>query len=366
MNIKVMIMAAATAIVLTACQSNSYKVKGTAEGLQDGDTLFFTTDLIEGIPSDTLIIENGKFTMEGEVDTVKLAMVYSARHNDINANFFVEPGTINVNIARTPGGSRVSGTKCNEAWQVLNDSVNDIGRRINHIAERIYGQQLTQEEQEKGLAEIEKLNEHFREILVKSAERNIKNEFGYFLLTYYPKEYIDNESRLRLIQQMPDDMRQRPLIKQLETSITEAQKTAEGAILPDFKQASPDGTIVSIREEVAKHKLNIIDFWASWCGPCRQEMPMMVKLYEAYQDKGLGIVGVSLDMKEADWTTAIKTLGLPWTQMSDLKGWDNAAAKLFDVTSIPHTIVVDQQGKILRRGLRGEQLSEFVESQLGK
>lgn len=93
---------------------------------------------------------------------------------------------------------------------------------------------------------------------------------------------------------------------------------------------------------------------------------MMLQLYETYHDKGLGIVGVSLDMNESDWTTAIKTLCLPWTQMSDLKGWDNAAAKLFDVTSIPHTIVVDQQGKILRRGLRGEQLSEFVESQLGK
>jgi len=92
----------------------------------------------------------------------------------------------------------------------------------------------------------------------------------------------------------------------------------------------------------------------------------MIKLYEAYQPKGLGIVGVSLDDNEADWTTAIKKLALPWTQMSDLKGWENAAAQLFDVTSIPHTIIVDQKGQILRRGLRGQQLHDFVEEQLGK
>lgn len=90
----------------------------------------------------------------------------------------------------------------------------------------------------------------------------------------------------------------------------------------------------------------------------------MVELYKQLHDKGLGIVGVSLDNNEADWTTAIKQLQLPWPQMSDLEGWDNAAAKQFDITSIPHTIVVDQKGTILRRGLRGEQLREFVESQL--
>ena len=210
----------------------------------------------------------------------------------------------------------------------------------------------------------QQMNQHFQELLLKTAEKNVDNEFGYFLLTYYPKEYIDNKDRLRLIQQMPDELRQRPLIKQLEATIATAAMTAEGSKMPAFSQPSPDGSTINIMDEVSKNKVTIIDFWASWCGPCRQEMPFMVELYKQLHDKGLGIVGVSLDNNEADWTTAIKQLQLPWPQMSDLEGWDNAAAKQFDITSIPHTIVVDQKGTILRRGLRGEQLREFVESLL--
>ena len=90
----------------------------------------------------------------------------------------------------------------------------------------------------------------------------------------------------------------------------------------------------------------------------------MIELYNKNKDKGLGIVGVSLDNDKDAWLTAIKQMNMPWAQMSDLNGWDNAAAKLFNITSIPHTIVVDQQGKILRHGLRGEALANFVAEQL--
>lgn len=86
----------------------------------------------------------------------------------------------------------------------------------------------------------------------------------------------------------------------------------------------------------------------------------MVSLYNSLHEKGLGIVGVSLDSEEANWTAAIAQLKMPWPQMSDLKGWDNAAAKMFDVTSIPYTVVVDQKGIILHKGLRGEQLRQYV------
>jgi len=108
--------------MLASCQSNSYTISGTAEGLSDGDTLFVTSDLLTGIPSDTLIIKDGKFETKGEVDSTALCMVYSAASNEINAAFFLEPGTINIKLTEQPGGSRVSGTHCNDQWQTLNDS----------------------------------------------------------------------------------------------------------------------------------------------------------------------------------------------------------------------------------------------------
>lgn len=353
--------------LLTSCQSNSYKISGTvssAEGLADGDTLFVTQDLQTGIPSDTLIIKDGKFEMSGETDSTTLCMIYSALRNEINSAFFLEPGSINIELTEQPSGSRVSGTTCNNQWQTLNDSVMSIGKEINRIAEHIYGNNLSQEEQQKGMEQIERLNKRFADLVVKTAEKNIDNEFGYFLLTYYPEELINNEQRARLIKELPAEMRQRPAIKVLEQTIDEAAKTAEGATIQDFTQKAPDGTEISLMDEVKKHKITVIDFWASWCGPCRQEMPFMMQMYDKHQAKGLGIIGISLDNDVDAWVKGTEALGFTWPQMSDLKGWENKIAQHFQVTSIPHTIVVDQKGTILRRGLRGEELEAFVVEQL--
>jgi thiol-disulfide isomerase/thioredoxin len=291
-------------------------------------------------------------------------MIYSASRNEINSAFFLEPGSINIQLTEQPGGSRVGGTTCNNQWQTLNDSVMSIGKEINRIAEHIYGNNLSQEEQQKGMEQIERLNKRFADLVVKTAEKNIDNEFGYFLLTYYPEELIDNEQRARLIKDLPAEMRQRPAIKMLEQTIADAAKTAEGATIQDFTQKTPDGTEISLMDEVKKHKITVIDFWASWCGPCRQEMPFMMQMYDKHQAKGLGIIGISLDNDLNAWVKGTEALGFTWPQMSDLKGWENEIAQHFQVTSIPHTIVVDQKGTILRRGLRGEELEAFVVEQL--
>ena len=353
--------------LLTSCQSNGYKISGSvssSEGLADGDTLFITQDMQTGIPSDTLIIQDGKFNMSGETDSTALCMIYSAKHNEINAAFFLEPGTIDIQLTDQPGASRVGGTTCNNQWQTLNDSVMSIGKEINRIAEHIYGNNISQEEQQKGMEQIDKLNKRFAELVVKTAEKNIDNEFGYFLLTYYPEELIDNNTRAKLIKELPAEMRQRTAIKQMEQTINAAAKTAEGATIKDFTQKTPDGTEISLMNEVKKHKVTVIDFWASWCGPCRQEMPFMMQMYDKLHSKGLGIIGISLDNDKDAWVKGTEALGFTWPQMSDLKGWDNEIAQHFQVTSIPHTIVVDQKGTILRRGLRGEELEAFVAEQL--
>ncbi len=349
---------------LTACQSNGYKVTGEAKGMSDGDTLYLTRDLTTGIPSDTILIDNGKFSFSGETDSTALCMVYSAKKNEINAPFFLEPGTITIHLSDQPGSSRVSGTTCNDEWQELNDSVMVIGKEINRIAEHIYANNLPQEEQQKGMEQIEKLNKQFSAFVVKTAERNIDNEFGYFLLTYYPEELIDNETRSRLIGNLPAEMQKRPAIQQMKEVIARAAKTGEGAIITDFTQQALDGSDVSLLAEIKKNKITVIDFWASWCGPCRQEMPFMVQLYDQYNAKGLGIIGISLDNDRDAWQQATEALGVKWPQMSDLKGWENKIAQSYNVMSIPHTIVVNQQGKILRRGLRGEQLQQFISEQL--
>jgi thiol-disulfide isomerase/thioredoxin len=358
------ILFSAAVLALTACHSNTYKISGAVEGLNDGDTLFITNDLQTGIPTDTLIVKDGKFELSGETDSTYLCMVYSEKRNELNAPFFIEPGNISIKLVETPGASRVGGTKCNEQWQELNDSVMTIGKEINRIAEHIYGNTVDEMEQQKGMDQIEKLNQRFSAIVVKTTEKNIKNEFGYFLLTYYPEELIDNQTRMKLIDKLPDEKQKRPAIQKMLANLKQASESAEGMTIKDFTQPGLDGTPVSLLGEVSKSKITVIDFWASWCGPCRQEMPFMLELYDKYKDKGLNIIGISLDEDSDAWKAATQQLNIPWVQMSDLKGWENVIAKHFCVTSIPHTIVVDQQGKILKRGLRSEKLEEFVVDQL--
>ena len=136
----------------------------------------------------------------------------------------------------------------------------------------------------------------------------------------------------------------------------------EVEMIKDFTMTSVDGKKVSLKDEVAKHEITIVDFWASWCGPCMHEVPNLVSLYNKYKDTGLGIVGISLDEDEDSWKSAIEENKMSWTQLSDLQGWNNAAARLYGVESIPHILVVNKKGEIIAEDLRGEDLKTFIAS----
>ena len=142
------------------------------------------------------------------------------------------------------------------------------------------------------------------------------------------------------------------------------QKQDTENTIPTFTMNDINGKSVAIQDEMAKNKLTILDFWASWCGPCMQEAPNVVAVYNDYQSKGLGIVGISLDNDEAAWKEAVEQLHMSWTQLSDLKGWDNEAARLFRVNSIPHTVIINSKGEVLAEDLRGDELRKFVAAQL--
>lgn len=139
------------------------------------------------------------------------------------------------------------------------------------------------------------------------------------------------------------------------TSRYEKEKLlAIGAVAPDIKLKQPDGTELALSS--LRGKVVLIDFWASWCGPCRKENPFNVKMYNDFKNKGFEIFGVSLDSEAGRWKSAIAKDSLTWKHVSDLGGWQSAPAKIYQVSSIPTTYLIDKEGKIIAKGLRGENL----------
>lgn len=129
-----------------------------------------------------------------------------------------------------------------------------------------------------------------------------------------------------------------------------------GSEAPDFTQNSPEGKPISLSS--LRGKVVLIDFWASWCRPCRMENPNVLRVYNKYHNKGFEILGVSLDKTKEAWTGAIKQDGLPWKHVSDLQFWNNAVAQQYGVSAIPYTVLVDREGKVLAKNLRGPALEE--------
>jgi peroxiredoxin len=156
-----------------------------------------------------------------------------------------------------------------------------------------------------------------------------------------------------------------PQIKSMKERLVAMKLVSVGQKAPDFTMNDTGGTPVSLSSKLGP-KLLLIDFWAAWCNPCRQENPNVVKVFNEFHKKGFDVLGISLDQKKEDWLKAISDDKLAWTHLSDLKYWENTAARLYAVNSIPSNFLVDETGTIIGRNLRGDDLYKKVKEILEK
>ena len=173
--------------------------------------------------------------------------------------------------------------------------------------------------------------------------------------------YMSTAQKGEIVDLIPESLRQKyPQMQGIIRAIEAERHTAVGCTYTDWSAAQPNGKPLKISQLVGKTDYVLLDFWASWCGPCRASMPAMKELYTSLPKGKLEILGINMDNKAENWTNAITNLGLPWRHISDLKKWSCECAKIYGVNSIPATVLIDKKGKIVGRNLTADQVKSII------
>lgn len=368
---KKLVLLALLSIVLFSCSNvkdGEFVLEGEAKGVPNGKVVVLhkQDDSIGMIPVDTTRIKDGKFTFKGKT---KQALMHSIQIEDINNEQFftiIETGEILIKIDKDSiQNTKIGGTYNNDEMQSFTDDRNKLQAKIKEFEYKNQSK-LALAQNQNDEKTIKQLQADYA-VLTK----NLK-DFVYKYVTDHPKSYIsmllitnlfgEFEPDLALIEKyyngLDASLKNHPEGKNILKKLKEFKKVDVGKKAPDFSAKSPDGTTVSLKQSLGK--VTIIDFWASWCKPCRIENPNVVAMYNELHSKGLNIVGVSLDKDLNKWKEAIAKDGITWTQISNLKEWKEPIAQLYGVNSIPKTFILNKYGVVVAKDLTGQALKDKV------
>lgn len=369
----------ATTLLLVACQKDQkgYIISADAAGFEDGTVVYVNAISQSSRPViiDSTTIQQEKFQMT--LPSPESNDFNYLTFKDIRGNvlFLAENNPIEMTIYKdSMRSSVIKGGTENELFFSYFNAMQKYGKEkldlnnqyqiASKLGETDKGQKIALQREEL----IEKENEFRKSI----AEKNTSSLVSIMAITdLLNLKLLSPQEAKESFTAVDDTLKSTRLGKNLNQLINNAitvskqKKIDVGVIAEDFSAPTPTGEMLSLKKSMGK--ITIIDFWASWCKPCRMENPNVVRVYNKYHDKGLNIIGVSLDKKQEAWTKAIADDNLTWSHVSNLQFWQEPIARAYGVRSIPATFILDEKGNVIAKNLRGpaleKKISELLEQQ---
>ena len=320
------------AVMLCSCgKKNSYTITGNVTGLEGTVTLMNDAgDDIAEAP-----VTDGQFTLQGTADEPSLALL--SNNDQPLAMIFLEPGKITV-AGEKNEALKITGTKANDSNTALND-------RQYEIMERFYT--AGSEEERQAIAD------EMKGTIAEAMDANLDNYFGLYLLTSLMNEW-NGDAIIAKLDQFSPAVRETKLAGEIREHAEAKKNTDVGSKYVDIILPDAEGNEIALSSVVGEGKYVLLDFWASWCGPCMMELPFLVKSYEMFHDKGFEIYGVSLDSEADAWKEAMADNKMTWINVAAMNDEEQKATKAYAIQSIPSNFLIGPDGTIVAKNLRGD------------
>ncbi|MBS1232167.1 MAG: alkyl hydroperoxide reductase [Bacteroidetes bacterium] len=355
------------AVFVYACNSEPrFVIKGKISGSDSVTFMLQKRDAGKIVTLDSAVAKNGSFKMTGKIEYPDLVQLV-AINTPYRTSFYLENSEILITgKLDSLFNSKITGSKTQDEYKSLIESNKPLSDKYSGLVQEY--QTARQLNDTAKMSQVEKAADAVGREMTDMQKQFIKNNPSSFVTPSilrslsYEMEAGEIESAINA---MDTSVSKIPVVQELKVRVAAMKKVAVGQKAPDFTLNDVDGKPVSLSSKIGS-KVLLVDFWAAWCGPCRQENPNVVKVYNEFKNKGFDIFGVSLDQSKDDWVKAIADDKLTWTHVSDLKYWGSDAAKLYAVDAIPANFLLDETGTIIARNLRGDDLRNKVSEILSK
>ncbi|QZT39008.1 AhpC/TSA family protein [Halosquirtibacter xylanolyticus] len=342
--------------ILASCQKSSFKITGDVVGIKDGTVYLQVIENNSLSKIDSTEVQNGHFEFSGKVEYPTLMFVGPTGARPKNIRLYVENKDITIegDIAEAEK-IIIQGSASQDLVNTLNDEQKKIEDQLKPMIKAYHAEQDPVKKSEIRKNAIE-LSDLIIKDQIRFIDEHMDSHVSVYMTTYDLNGQMEFSKMEELSKTFEKNFPNSPVVKVLSERVAKEKKTAIGQKAPNFSVKDIDGNTITL--DTFKGKYVLLDFWASWCGPCRREAPNFVRIYNKYKNDNFTIFGISLDKDEVKWKKGIEDMGFTWNHTCDFKVWKTELAQLYNVRSIPTCYLVDPNGMIVAKGIVGDELDK--------